>query len=52
LRVVRRFFMTDTLPNWRQGCIPRLDIHEARVSEALFAVSLSRVISREGGERG
>jgi hypothetical protein len=44
--------MTETLPNWRQGCTPHRDIRDAHVSEALFAVNLSRVISREGGERG
>ena len=38
------------LPNWRQGCTPHRDIREDRVSEALFAVNLSRAIAREGAD--
>ena len=39
--------MIETLPNWRQSCIPHRDIREERVSEALFAVNLSRAIAEK-----
>ncbi len=42
--------MTTTLPNWRKGATPHQDIREDRVSEALFAVNLSRAIAREGAD--
>jgi len=40
--------MADTLPNWRKGVVPHQDIRDDRVSEALFAVNLSRAINNEG----
>lgn len=40
--------MTDQLRNWRQGVVPHQDIRDDQVSEALFAVNLSRAINREG----
>lgn len=40
--------MTTTLPNWRKGTTPHQDIQKDRVSEALFAVNLSRAIARQG----
>jgi predicted AAA+ superfamily ATPase len=40
--------MTTTIPNWRKGVTPHQDICEDRVSEALFAVNLSRAIARRG----
>jgi len=40
--------MTQTLSPWRTACIPHRDIREDAVSEALFAVNLSRAIAREG----
>lgn len=39
--------MTENLANWRNGCTPHRDIQENAVSEALFAVNLSRAIARE-----
>ena len=36
--------MTDQLPTWRQACMPHRDIREDAVSEALFAVDLSRAV--------
>ena len=42
--------MTDQLPTWRQACTPHRDIREDAVSEALFAVNLSRAIADEGAE--
>ena len=44
----RRNPIAETLPNWRKGCTPHRDIREDAVSEALFAVNLSRAIAREG----
>ena len=41
--------MSD-LPNWRQGCTPHRDIRKDAVSEALFAVNLSRAIADEGAD--
>jgi predicted AAA+ superfamily ATPase len=40
--------MTDKLPSWCQACTPHRDIREDAVSEALFAVNLSRAIADEG----
>lgn len=40
--------MAATLPNWRKGVTPHQDIREDKVSEALFAVNLSRAIADEG----
>jgi hypothetical protein len=40
--------MINTLPSWRQVCKPHRDIREDAVSEALFAVNLSRAIAHEG----
>jgi len=40
--------MTTTLLNWRKGVTPHQDIREDHVSEALFAVNLSRAIARQG----
>lgn len=40
--------MTHTLPPWRTACIPHVDIRANAVSEALFAVNLSRAIAHEG----
>ncbi|MBZ0275669.1 MAG: DUF499 domain-containing protein [Anaerolineae bacterium] len=40
--------MADALPHWRDFVVPHQDIRENRVSEALFAVNLSRAIDREG----
>ena len=40
--------MNNTLPNWRAACTPHRDIREDAVSEALFAVNLSRAIADEG----
>ncbi len=40
--------MTTNLPNWRKGATPHQDIREDHVSEALFAVNLSRAIARQG----
>ncbi|MBN1922025.1 MAG: ATP-binding protein [Anaerolineae bacterium] len=42
--------MTQTLSPWRTACTPHRDIREDAVSEALFAVNLSRAIAREGPE--
>ena len=42
--------MTDQLRTWRQACTPHRDIREDAVSEALFAVNLSRAIADEGAE--
>ena len=42
--------MARELSNWRTGCTPHRDIREDRVSEALFAVNLSRAIAREGAD--
>jgi len=42
--------MARELSNWCTGCIPHRDIREDRVSEALFAVNLSRAIAREGAD--
>jgi hypothetical protein len=42
--------MSNTLPTWRQACNPHHDIREDAVSEALFAVNLSRAIADEGAE--
>ncbi len=42
--------MTNPLPSWREACIPHRDIREDAVSEALFAVNLSRAIAHEGAE--
>ncbi len=42
--------MTTTLPIWRVGATPHLDIREDSVSEALFAVNLSRAIARQGAD--
>ncbi|MBN1889079.1 MAG: ATP-binding protein [Thermoflexales bacterium] len=42
--------MSATLPNWRKGVTPHQDIREDRVSEALFAVNLSRAIADQGAE--
>ena len=42
--------MTTTLPNWRKEAMPHQDIREDHVSEALFAVNLSRAIAREGAD--
>ncbi|MDY7075916.1 MAG: DUF499 domain-containing protein [Chloroflexota bacterium] len=39
-----------TLPPWRKSCTPHRDIREDAVSEALFAVNLSRAIAREGAD--
>ena len=38
------------LPTWRQACTPHRDIREDAVSEALFAVNLSRAIADQGPE--
>jgi hypothetical protein len=38
----------NTLPNWRQGITPHQDIQANQVSEALFAVNLSRAIAQQG----
>ena len=40
--------MPDPLSNWRKCVLPHQDIQDDRVSEALFAVNLSRAINREG----
>lgn len=40
--------MITELPNWRKGCTPHRDIQENAVSEALFAVNLSRAIRPRG----
>ncbi len=40
--------MADALPHWREYVVPHQDIRDNRVSEALFAVNLSRAIDREG----
>ncbi len=40
--------MTESIPSWRSGVTPHNDIQQNRVSEALFAVNLSRAIAREG----
>lgn len=40
--------MNTTLPNWRQGITPHQDIQSNQVSEALFAVNLSRAIAQQG----
>jgi hypothetical protein len=40
--------MQETLPNWRQGITPHQDIRANQVSEALFAVNLSRAIAQQG----
>lgn len=42
--------MIMTLPNWRQGARPHQDIRDNQVSEALFAVNLSRAIAHEGAD--
>ncbi len=42
--------MTNPLPSWREACTPHRDIREDAVSEALFAVNLSRAIAHEGAE--
>lgn len=42
--------MAVTLPNWRKGVIPHEDIRNDQVSEALFAVNLSRAIADEGAD--
>jgi len=42
--------MITTLANWRKGTTPHQDIRDDHVSEALFAVNLSRAIAREGAE--
>jgi hypothetical protein len=42
--------MTEPLPNWRMGVNPHQDIRENRVSEALFAVNLSRAMARKGAD--
>ncbi len=42
--------MDPHVPNWHQGATPHADIQENRVSEALFAVNLSRAIAREGAD--
>ncbi len=42
--------MTQTLPPWRKGAIPHQDIRDDAVSEALFAVNLSRAIARQGAD--
>ena len=42
--------MANELLNWRKGCTPHRDIREDCVSEALFAVNLSRAIAREGAD--
>jgi len=40
--------MSEQNPNWRKGVTPHQDIRDDQVSEALFAVNLSRAINREG----
>jgi predicted AAA+ superfamily ATPase len=42
--------MSESTPNWRVAATPHLDIREDRVSEALFAVNLSRAIARQGAD--
>jgi hypothetical protein len=42
--------MQNDLQSWREACIPHRDIREDAVSEALFAVNLSRAIAHEGPE--
>jgi hypothetical protein len=42
--------MIQTLPAWRSGATPHLDIREDRVSETLFTVNLSRAIARQGAD--
>ncbi len=42
--------MLANLPAWRLGATPHFDIREDRVSEALFAVNLSRAIARQGAD--
>jgi len=42
--------MDNPLPGWRQACKPHADIRENAVSEALFAVNLSRAIANQGPE--
>ena len=40
--------MPEDLQNWRKGVTPHEDIRENRVTETLFAVNLSRAISKKG----
>lgn len=40
--------MAQGLQNWRKGVNPHEDIRENKVTETLFAVNLSRAISRKG----
>jgi len=40
--------LTSDLPNWRVGVVPHADIQEDRISEALFAVNLSRAMLKTG----
>ena len=42
--------MEHHLLTWRAACTPHRDIREDAVSEALFAVNLSRAIAHEGPE--
>jgi len=42
--------MTGITRNWCQSCTPHRDIREDAVSEALFAVNLSRAIADQGPE--
>jgi hypothetical protein len=44
--------MTETLPNWRQGCTLHRDTCEGRISAALFAINLSQTVSREEEDAG
>jgi hypothetical protein len=39
--------MSTTIPNWRQRYTSHRDIREGRVSEALFALNLSRAIAEK-----
>ena len=43
----RRNQTAEILHDWRQACTPHRDIREDRVSEALFAVNLSRAIAEK-----
>lgn len=42
--------MQNGLPHWREYVKPHRDIRDNEVSEALFAVNLSRAIDRQGAE--